>query len=172
MEWGADICWGKLTGAAGSSRPRAKQTLSAPQLLSWHPLSSWIFLPALGVKSSAAVKSKCAKWSQQEIHILPKARAKWGGGAASSGSGCSVGTGGCVRQIWGQTGPRAASKVLIHNKQIKQNGSPWFKGRPWNRAFDSIIFWMHPKYWREGSPWTRIPCSSAELLWGSRYFRK
>lgn len=113
---------GELTFAGGSSpeqraAPDPVQSKPAALLsfLSWHPLSSWTFLPGLGAKSSAAVKSKRTKRSQQENHILPKAER--GDGAASSGSGCSVDAGDCARQIRGQMGPRAAGKVLIQNKQ-------------------------------------------------------
>lgn len=102
MERGADICRGKLAGAAGSSQPRArslparrrgKQTLRAcePRLL-----TSAFFLnipPRPGSEELSCRKSKCTKQSQQEIHILPKARAKWDHRAASSRSG---GGGGAV----------------------------------------------------------------------------
>lgn len=102
MEQGADICSGKLAGAAGSSQPhacRGKPSLSTPELLF---LTSPFFLqipPRSGREElGCCTKSKCAEQSQEEIRVSPEPGARraprwvqWG----------------CVRRAWAHTHPRA-----------------------------------------------------------------
>lgn len=182
MERGADICRGKLAGAAGSSQPRArslparrrgKQTLRACEL---RLLTSAFFLnipPRSGSEELSCRKSKCTKQSQQEIHILPKARAKWDHRAASSRSGCG---GGAVGLCEANLGSNRSKGCLygpdLQHTEIKGRAQLGFKEGPQTLPLSVLFSECVQKIKWEQSPWKVIPCSSAVVLCGSRYFEK
>lgn len=130
-----------LTAAALLLTAEESKPSALMNFISWHPLSSsWIFLPDLGVKSSAAENPNVQN-SQEEIHILPKARAKWD---HSSCSGCSVGAAGLCEANLGSNSDRLQGLRLRSwsgTNSDQKKSSPWSKrGRPWNSVFKCIYF--------------------------------
>lgn len=93
--------------------------------------------------------SKRTTQSQEEIHVWPKARAKWDHGAASSCSGWSLGAAGLCEANLGSNDDKLQGLHLrpwSGKKHNQKTGSPGFKrGKPWSSAFKRIIFWTCPK---------------------------
>lgn len=167
MEQGADICSGKLAGAAGSSQPRAyRGKLSTPEFLS---LTSPFFLqipPRSGREGLGCTKSKGAEQSQEEIGVSPKP----GASEHPTGARHSLGVVGlCEENLgshWGCAGAPDPEQTEIKGKaELGFREGP--ESAPLSEIFSECVQTIG-EWW----PWEVIPWNCAVPLCSSRCLEK
>lgn len=164
MEQGADICSGKLAGAAGSSQPRWKAN---PQ----HSGVSLPDIPFLLADTSQVWEGRAGQHEIQMSRAEPKGNLCFTKTRSPASSPhelcCSLGgVGLCEENLESSSRPvfwRSWSRTNWNQRK----GWPWFQGSPWSRAVKWIIFWMCPK-----DQWEiALGNYSSELFSGSLQFQ-
>lgn len=173
MEQGADICSGKLAGAAGSSQPRACRGKANPQ----HSRFSLPDIPFLLADSSQVWEGRAGLHEIQMCRAKPKGNLCFTKVRKQASSprvlGCSRGVVGLCEENLGSHRSKGccAGGPDPEQAEIKGKADLGSKEVP-ETALLSELFSACVQMIGEWSPWETIPWNCSVALCSSRYFEK